>query len=79
MIETQFFDLGKFKKIEDAAVELDKLSNYEGWAIVCSVGKRNHILVLRRMLEDPAQALAPAPASRAKKGKQKMFPNAVYQ
>ena len=77
MIEHKFFDLGNYKKIEDAAMELDKLSNYEGWMVVCSIGKRNHILVLRRVVEyapEPQQKVKPT-----KKVKQPMFPEAVYQ
>jgi len=76
MIEHKFFDLSNYKKVDDAAVELDKLSNYEGWLVVCSIGKRNQILVLRRMLEYPQESNSQPVV---KKGKQKMFPAAIYQ
>jgi len=79
MIETKFFDLGKFKKIDDAVVELDKLTNYEGWGIVCSVGKRNHILLLRRVMEDPIQVQPIQQQVQAQPTDQKMFPNAIHQ
>ena len=90
MIEHKFFDLSTFKKIEDAATELDKLADYEGWLVVCTVGKRNGVLLLRRVIEypqemqqgpqrQPAQRQpARQPASRVA-GKRKMFPDAVYQ
>ncbi len=80
MIEHKFFDLSRYKNIDDAVLELDKLSNYEGWLIVCSVGKRNDKLLLRRMLEYPQEFHSqPVVKEKGKKQSTKMFPNAIYK
>ena len=81
MIEHKLFDMSTFKKAEDVAVELDKLSYYEGWLVVCTCGKKNNILVLRRVLEQqqvPQQQTQRQPAKRGT-GKVKTFPDAVFQ
>jgi hypothetical protein len=85
MIEYKFFDLGKYKNIDDASLELDKLTNYEGWLVVCSVGKRSHIILLQRMLEYP-QGVQQVPIAQeqeqqlgGKREKSKRFPNAIHR
>ena len=77
MIEHKFFNINKYKNIEDAAKELDRLMMYEGFIVLCCVGKRNNVLLLRRILESPEEEL-PTKNKRAIKNKAAMFPNAVY-
>ena len=87
MIEHKFFDLKNYKNIEDAARELDKLMLYEGFVVLCCVGKNNNVLLLRRIIENPEppqqihyeQPLSPASDKRNPKKKELMFPNAIHR
>lgn len=84
MIEHKFFDLREFKNLQDAARELDKLTVYEGFLVLCACGKKNNIILLRRIIEQPQQYTPqPLPTRRSKKQAPQepttMFPNAVYQ
>lgn len=78
MIEHRFFDLKKYKDITEAARELDRLMMYEGFVVLCCVGRKNNVLLLRRILESPQQELLPDVSSKRNvKKKEMMFPNAV--
>ena len=80
MIEHRFFYLKKFKDITEAARELDRLMLYEGFVVLCCVGKKNNVLLLRRIIENPQQEISPPVSNKKNTGKTKaMFPNAVYQ
>ena len=69
MIEHKFFYLDEYKKdISRAAMELDKLMLYEGFIVLCSVGKKNNVLLLRRVLED-AQPIQQTPTTTNKNTK----------
>lgn len=81
MIEHKFLDLKQFKKPEEAAKELDRLMQYEGFVVLCCCGKINNTLLLRRILqyeEEPQPKPQPKPKQK-KQVPQPMFPNAVYQ
>ena len=80
MIEHKFFYLDEYKKdISRAAMELDKLMLYEGFIVLCSVGKNNNVLLLRRIIEDtPAAVPTPTTTKANTKKKGLMYPNAVY-
>ena len=71
MIEYKFLEI---KKLEESIMELDKLSNYEGWSVIATVGKKNNVLLLARQVEYPEPIQTPI-----KKGGAKRFPNAVYK
>ena len=71
MIEYKFLEI---KKLEEATAELDKLTNYEGFSVICSLGKKNNVLLLARQVEYPEPIQTPI-----KKGGAKRFPNAVYK
>jgi len=79
MIEHKFFDLGKYKDVSEAARELDKLMMYEGFVVLCSLGKKGNVLLLRRILEQPQnEPLSPTSNKRKPKKKGVMYPDAVY-
>ena len=71
MIEYKFLEI---KKLEEATAELDKLTNYEGFSVICSLGKKNNVLLLARSVEYPQPI-----QTQTKKGGAKRFPNAVYK
>jgi hypothetical protein len=77
MIEHRFFDLSKYKDLSEPARELDRLMMYEGFVVLCSVGKKNNVLLLRRILENPQELLSPPSNKSQGKKKEMMFPNAV--
>ena len=82
MIEHKFFYLVKYKKMEEAEKELDRLMMYEGYMVLCCVGRKNNVLLLRRILEDPVQEIQQPqqPAAKATTKKQvARFPDAVVQ
>ena len=82
MIEHKFLVI---KKLDEAARELDKLMAYEGFVVLCCVGKKNNTLLLRRVIENPQQEIQyeqplspPSNKRNTKKGGAR-FPNAVHQ
>jgi len=82
MIEHRFFSLKSYKDITLAARELDRLMMYEGFVVLCCVGKKNNVLLLRRIIETPQEITPqplPEPSSKKQpKKKELMFPDAVY-
>jgi len=59
-------------------MELDKLSNYEGWSVIATVGKKNNILLLARQVQYP-EPIQQAPQKKGGRGQTQTFPNAVYK
>ena len=75
MIEYKFLEI---KKIEEATAEMEKLTNYEGLSVICSLGKKNNVLLLARSVEYP-EPIQQAPQKKGRGVQTQPFPNAIYK
>ena len=81
MIEHKFFVIDDYKDGSDAARELDKLMMYEGFVVICSVGKKSNTLLLRRILEEQQPQNQPLSLPSNKRNTKKRgarFPDAIH-